>query len=351
MSEEAATHDIIGWDVGGAHLKAAKVRAGRVVVVAQVACPLWLGMEHLERALALARGLVGEAGRHVVTTTGELTDHFASRANGIEKIAALMARGLDGDVALYAGRAGLVATDRASGHVEDIASANWHASAALVAARMPEALFADMGSTTTDLIPVAGGQVCARGYTDATRLVEGELVYMGLVRTFLMAVCDRVPFRGRWIPLMNEYFAAMSDVYRVLGTLDEAADQQDTADHREKTPAASRARLARMLGCDASDASEAEWTGVAQWFAQMQARHIEDAARLVLSRRDLGDDAPIVGAGVGASVVAAVAARLGRRFIPFAALVDVDERFASLAGYAAPAAAVALIASNDKYFL
>src|SRR5213078_1596475 len=83
-------------------------------------------------------------------------------------------------------------------HVTDIASANWHASAALVAHQRQNALFIDMGSTTTDIVPVAGGKIAARGYTDAERLAAGELVYTGLVRGFVMATAVRAPFAGAW---------------------------------------------------------------------------------------------------------------------------------------------------------
>ena len=34
---------VIGWDIGGAHLKAARVKNGRVEAVVQAATPLWLG--------------------------------------------------------------------------------------------------------------------------------------------------------------------------------------------------------------------------------------------------------------------------------------------------------------------
>ena len=78
----------------------------------------------------------------------------------------------------------------------------------------------------------------------------GELVYTGLVRSFVMAIAERAPFAGRWSPLINENFATMADVHRILGTLPEGADQMATADGRAKTVAASRARLARMVGRD-----------------------------------------------------------------------------------------------------
>ncbi len=130
--------------------------------------------------------------------TAELADTFSSRAEGVERIATLAARALCGAPALlYAGRAGFIALDRASRHVEDIASANWHASAALVARHRASALFIDMGSTTTDIVPVAGGDVAARGYTDAERLAAGELVYTGLVRGFIMATAPARAVRRR----------------------------------------------------------------------------------------------------------------------------------------------------------
>ena len=118
----------------------------------------------------------------------------------------------------------------------------------------------------------------ARGYTDAQRLAAGELVYTGLVRGFVMATADRAPLRGAWTPLVNENFATMADVHRILGTLPADVDLMATADGREKTIDASRARLARMLGTDASDADDETWTLVARWFAESQTRAICDAA-------------------------------------------------------------------------
>src|SRR3954468_1753966 len=70
---------IAGWDVGGAHLKACLMQRGQVIDVAQWACPLWQGMEHLERALQAARERWPELGEaaHAVTMTGEMVDLFA----------------------------------------------------------------------------------------------------------------------------------------------------------------------------------------------------------------------------------------------------------------------------------
>src|SRR5438093_13724997 len=125
---------VVGWDIGGVHLKAARAENGRIVDAVQIASPLRLGLDALARAFAEAKPRMGTADRHVCTMTGELADTFASRADGVEKLTAAAVRELGG-VAIYAGRAGFVAPERAARHVDDIASANWHATAALVAKR------------------------------------------------------------------------------------------------------------------------------------------------------------------------------------------------------------------------
>ena len=83
---------------------------------------------------------------------------------------------------------------------------------------------------------------------------------------------------------MNEWFATMADVHRILGQLPDGADLMDAADGREKTKAASRARLARMIGRDSGEADDAAWDRLARFFAEAQLRDIMDAAALVLSR-------------------------------------------------------------------
>jgi probable H4MPT-linked C1 transfer pathway protein len=338
---------IIGWDIGGVHLKAARAESGRIVDAVQVASPLRGGLERLIAAFAEAKARMGVADRHVVTMTGELADTFSSRAEGVARLAE-MARLQLGAVALYAGRRGFIAPGEAERHVMDIASANWHASAALVARRHAAALLVDMGSTTTDIVPVARGAVAARGYTDAERLAAGELVYTGLVRSFVMASASRAPFAGAWTPLIAENFASMADVHRILGTLPDGADQMATADGRDKTAAASRARLARMVGRDAADAGDAAWCALAQWFSEAQIRAVTDGAMLVASVGDLPADAPVVRAGIGDATVAEIARRLGRPLLSFDSVLDVEADAREGASRCAPAAALALLASHPS---
>jgi (4-(4-[2-(gamma-L-glutamylamino)ethyl]phenoxymethyl)furan-2-yl)methanamine synthase len=337
---------VIGWDIGGVHLKAARAEHGRILDVVQVPSPLRFGLAQLGDAFTQAKAAIGTAPRHAVTMTAELADTFTSRQDGVAQLAAIAGQQLDGDIRLYAGRAGFVAPSDAANHVLDIASANWHASASLVGRSQPAALLIDLGSTTTDIIPIAQGRVAARGYTDAERLATGELIYAGLVRGFVMATADRAPFAGQWTGLINENFANMADVYRVLGTLPDGVDQMATADGREKSFAASCARLARMVGRDAADANAAQWRALAGWFAEAQIRSIVDGAMLALSQTELDPAAPVVAAGIGTAVVAEVARRLGRRYVGFADLIDAAPQVRERAAQCGPAAALAALASQ-----
>ena len=336
---------VIGWDIGGAHLKAARVKHGRVEAVVQAATPLWLGLDSLHAAFDVLSAQLGHADRHVITMTGELCDAFPSRREGVAGLAAIAANHLSPAApSLYAGRAGFVELGEAGSHAVDIASANWHASAALLALKLPDALFIDIGSTTTDIIPIVGGQVAAVGYTDAERLAAGELIYTGMTRSFVMSLASRAPFRGAWTPLMNEYFASSADVHRILGDLPDGADKMSTADGGEKTVEASRARLARMIGRETDEGSDLEWTGLAAWFAEAQIRQITDATFLRLSRNDVAAAAPVVAAGVGEGLAAEAARRLRRPCLGFSSLISAPAE----ASHCAPAVAVALLGANRE---
>ncbi len=342
---------VVGWDIGGAHLKAARCEGGRIVATAQVAAPLRLGLERLAQAFAEAKSLIGSASCQIVTMTGELADTFASRAEGVASLTAAAVRELaPSRVLIYAGRVGFVAPANAPDHVTNIASANWFASASVVGKRIGSSLFMDTGSTTTDIVPIVNGTIAAHGYTDAERLAKGELVYTGLVRSVLMATAEQVPFAGSWSTLIRENFSTMADVHRILGNLPDRADQMASADGRAKTIAASRARLARIVGRDSADADPSAWIALAQYFVEAQIRAITDGGMLVLSRGELSASAPIVVAGIGAGLLREVARRLSRDYIDFDALIDVSPGVRTTVSSVAPAASVAILGSSVEDF-
>lgn len=343
---------VVGWDVGGAHVKASRVEAGRLRDVAQWACPLWQGPEPLHRALAAAQARWPDLADavHAVTMTGEMVDRFPHREAGVAELAAALASALPGRLRFYAGERGWCGAAEVGAHWEAIASANWLASAELAARSVGDGVLVDIGSTTTDLIALRGGRPVPQGRSDAERLASGELVYQGVVRTPLCALGPRVRFAGRTVNVMNEFFATTADVYRTTGELDPAHDQQPTADGAAKELAATRQRLARMVGRDAREAADADWLALAQAWRTAQLAELRLNLERVIDAAALPAGAPLVAAGCGDFLAAALAQALGRPCRGFAERVLGDAAAPDLARWAqvaAPSVAVALLAAAE----
>ncbi|MFL9891090.1 hydantoinase/oxoprolinase family protein [Paraburkholderia sp. RL17-381-BIF-C] len=341
---------IFGWDVGGAHVKVSLTDGhGAVLDIAQWACPLWQGLDHLERTIDLVferwPAAQTAAAQHAVTMTGEMVDLFEDRAQGVRAIAAALAQRLGPRLRFYAGDAGWLTPQTCAAGWRSVASANWLATARWVAARVSDALLVDIGSTTTDIIPLAGGCVVARAATDAGRLATGELVYQGVVRTPLCGIAQRIEFAGAAVNVMNEWFATTADVYRLTGELAPQYDLYPSADQGPKTQSASRTRLARMIGRDAHEADPAEWRRFALRWRELQMREIGvNLARVTAAHPELAA-APLVGAGCGRFLAAALAREEARGYIDFGALAAVPASRLDWAATCAPSVAVALLAA------
>ncbi|MEK8029695.1 hydantoinase/oxoprolinase family protein [Ideonella sp. DXS29W] len=323
----ATERPVIGWDVGGAHVKACLLRGGEVTDVAQWACPLWQGMEHLEHTLqsACRRWPMADDAAHAVTMTGEMVDLFSDRQEGVKRIALQMMRTLqpaqDGDaMRFFAGDAGWCRIDEVPAQWERIASANWLATARHAAHAVGDGVLVDIGSTTTDFVAFRGGQVLGHSRTDAERLATGELVYLGVVRTPLFALARRIGWRGRMLNVMNEYFATVADVYRLTGELQADHDLYPTADNAPKSPLATRRRLARMIGLDEHDGTADEWLAFARAWRQHQVDELGGQLHRVLQAHSLPSSAAYVSAGCGdflaADVVAHAATLAGQGRLP-----------------------------------
>ena len=352
MQTNVSGRDIVGWDIGGAHLKAAQLSTeGDIIAVFQEPCPLWQGLDKLENALLnILDKLPNQAAQHVITMSGELVDLFSDRAEGVSEIIAVAQRVLRQQTLLvYAGRLGFIsATKVATRHIDDIASANWLASATYVAQKLEQGLFVDIGSTTTDILLVQNNQLDIVAYTDFHRLGSGELVYTGIVRTAVMAVAQSVLFAGTEVGVMSEYFATMADVYRLTQELHEQHDQTDTADGHAKTEQASARRLARMIGCDAQDFSAEQWQQLAYTIKDQQLNRIQLACQKQLTRTGTSRKNQLIGAGIGRFLVQEIASGLGIEYRDFDTLFTVPSKQTEMhIADCAPAVAVAYLAIDD----
>ena len=364
MSTPEHHHHVIGWDIGGAHVKACLLRDGSVVEVAQWACPLWQGVEHLERVLHLAHTRWPQLGRavHAVTMTGEMTDLFEHREDGVRRIAAILAHALAPTapeaLRFFAGEAGWCRAADVGAHWAQIASANWRATASHAAQCLDEGVLIDIGSTTTDLIAFRAGRVLTSSGSDAERLASGELVYHGVVRTPLCALGPRIAWQGRELNVMNEFFATTADVYRLSGELDPAHDLYPSADSAPKDLPATRRRLARMIGLDARDATPDDWLAFAHAWRTKQLGELAGQLRRVVAAHRLSERALALSAGCGDFLVADLIARAGtpqacQRYGRDVACIAVDaqpsaEAAARWAQVCAPAVAVAALFDSEQ---
>jgi probable H4MPT-linked C1 transfer pathway protein len=343
--------NIIGWDIGGAHVKATVIdRAGNIIAINQYPCPLWKGLDQLRNAVnALLQEFKRSNFRHAITMTGELVDLFDNRDQGVRQIIQTMTELLPGvELLVFAGSEGLLeASQVEERHYPLIASANWLASASLAAQKLGSGLFVDCGSTTTDILLIYDKKVQAEGYTDYQRLQSQELIYTGIVRTAVMAVAQTAEDHGKKIGLMAEYFATMADVYRVTGELNEAHDQTDTADGEEKTILASARRLSRMIGCDFYADELPRWQQFAENIRARQIQQIQRGCETQLSRHELSPTSPLIGAGVGRFLVKEIALHLGCPYLDFSDLLPIATMgLAMTIGDCAPSVAVAYLASQ-----
>src|SRR5262249_27130143 len=114
------------------------------------------------------------------------------------------------------------------------------------------ALLIDIGSTTSDIIPLRDGVPVPQGLTDPERLATGELVYTGVQRSPICALIAEAPWRGATCGVAQELFATTWDAYLMLGDLPEEPGDEATADGRPATKACAHDRLARMICADRS---------------------------------------------------------------------------------------------------
>lgn len=337
-----------GWDIGGAHLKVAYADSkGKLLNVFQLPCALWKGIDALTDTLKKAlKQLPDEPISHYITMTGELVDAFNNREEGVKAIVNCVDTHLKADdLHFFAGQSGWLNKKQAILQWQDIASMNWQASAILAAKHIEQGLFIDIGSTTCDIIAIDNYQIQPAATTDYGRQRSGELVYTGAIRTPLMAITDEAPLHGDRISLAAEWFASSGDIWLLLDQLTSTDIQDESADGKPWNAIYSQQRLARMLGCDAHNASIAQWQNVAAWFAEKQLQQVIKGCHQVLSRfPDWKLSSPIVGAGVGKFIVEKCATRLNRPYIDYAQFCQHHPE----ASCFAPAAALALLAAPQS---
>lgn len=273
----------LALDIGGANIKA----ADGVGYSATYPFPLWKDSAKLSRQLRTIISEAPQSDHLVVTMTGELADCFATKAIGVKFILDAVGKASDNRHArVYLSDGRMVTPQVALNFPQFVAAANWHVLATFAARFAPNrtALLIDIGSTTTDIIPIVNNVVTTRGSTDTTRLLSGELVYSGVERTAVCAVVQQVPYRGQKCPVAAEYFATTLDAYLVLERLPENPNNTNTADGKPATKGAARVRLGRVIAADEEEFNHRDAIVMAEAIANAQLARIAGAVKHVVSR-------------------------------------------------------------------
>jgi probable H4MPT-linked C1 transfer pathway protein len=276
---------VIGIDIGGANIKFV---TGSGVFIHY--CPLWRGAPFREVLSSHAAG--GEAA--AVVMSGELADCFGSKAEGIRFICG-MVRAVFPDAIFY-GTDGQFHREP----VPALAAANWLAAADFLRDRYPDALLVDMGSTTTDIIPL-GAFGSLLGLTDLDRMQSGLLLYTGLLRTSVAAILRSVEIGGTTTRTAAEYFACAGDAHLLLGHISPEGYTCDPPDGGGREREAASRRLARVVCADPGEIGASGVMEIARAVWEAQKEEISTLVRAVAERFGGGK---VITAGIGAGLLA-----------------------------------------------
>jgi probable H4MPT-linked C1 transfer pathway protein len=333
---------ILALDIGGANIKL----ADGLGYARSWPFALWKAPEQLPAKIAESLAAAPPTERIVVTMTGELCDCFETKREGVRAIVeATLLAARSTPVRFYQTTGEFAAADTACDSYLLTAASNWHALATFAAkySEFESAILIDIGSTTTDIIPIENGREVAHGRTDPERLQSGELVYAGVERTPICALIPYLHWRGSNCPLAKELFATTGDAYLLTGELPEDESNRNTSDGKPFTIAAAHTRIARMIGGDRELVSRSEAVTFAEAIQASQCEIIESGIRRVLAVMSAKPQAIIL-SGQGEFLARMLLERM--KFT--GKVVSLNERIGTDASRCATAHALAVLARESS---
>ncbi len=344
---------VLGLDIGGANTKGVFLSIydhhfGQAKVLSKY-FPIWRsGRSRLQTLLeGIKDDLIGSRGFDGVgvTMTAELSDAYWSKREGVNHILDCVEKVFTNmPIHVIDVDARLVSVEDARSKPLMVAAANWAATGWLVLGLFEDCIVIDVGSTSTSIIPVTNGAIATVGKTDLEKLLYGELVYTGSLRTNVVSIVDSVPYRGRTVPVSSEMFALSGDVHLILGNISGEDYTMETADGRGRSRRDALTRLARVVCADLEMLLEEEIVEMAEFIYSKQIDRIVEALNNVAGRTINVDrrDFTIVVTGLGRNFLAKTAAiKAG-----FSRIVDLEEFIGREASITTPAFGVALMVAS-----
>lgn len=290
----------LGLDIGGANLKFATSSEGRIIYF-----PIWKKWNELGDLL---RKIEAEfkPEKVGVVITAELADVFKSKDEGVLYVSRAVEKAFPDSEIYYMDLDGNL-KDRID-NPRNFAASNWVASATFLLKSYDHFIFADMGSTTTDLIPVTDKIMAAK--TDYERLKREELLYFGVLRTPVFYILPEFD-----VPLVPEYFAITADAFVVTGNIQPSDYTCDTPDGGGKDEGSCMLRLARTVCCDLEEVNSEYITAIANAVKEKMVEKVEKA--MVELSEKYGLDR-VIGCGLGEFILERAARKAGLRYVSLA---------------------------------
>ncbi len=303
---------IAGFDIGGANTDLAIIEyinkeqcLENIQHVNFEYLPMWSKNNQLEDCLIKLLGTYkNDIDAVGVSMTAELVDAYKTKAEGVKDIVKKVENVFKIPVA-YVGLNGMMSSKEVFETPLNVAAANWIATSQIAGNIEKECIMVDIGSTTTDIIPIKNKVECAEGRTDFERLSTGELVYSGTLRTNLATLVNKIPLNDEVYRVASELFAISADIHNVLGNINNNDFSCATPDGAGKSKKDSMRRISRILCADLEILSSKDIIKVANYIYTEQIRKISEAISEVSERNNINK---VVSTGLGRHILADKAA-------------------------------------------
>lgn len=282
---------ILGLDIGGANTDCTIIEINNSNEIISMKTdreyfPMWKDNDKLQQCL---KKMTYNEDVNVVcvSMTAELADGYTSKKEGVDDISKKIMEVFNEKKVYFVTFEGLKTYTELKENLLSAAAANWIGTTEIIKYIEEDCIFMDIGSTTTDIIPIKNKKEIALGHSDLERLQTGELVYTGMLRTNLASIVHEVPINNINTKVSSELFTITADIHRILGNIKEEDYTCKTPDGNKKDVTSCKRRLARLVCADLDSLDNNEIVNLAKYIEKEQINQIYDGLKKVVNRTNI----------------------------------------------------------------
>lgn len=267
---------IMGLDIGGANTDCAIIELNdennqiKSIKKSKKYLPMWIKNDKLNECLQdLSKEDIDSIDIICVSMTAELSDAYETKIEGVLDISKKVHDTFSDKIIKFVTFEGLKTYEEIQENPLIAAAANWIGTANAIKHIKNNCIFMDMGTTTTDIIPLINKENVAK-HTDVERLGSGELVYTGMLRTNLATIVHEIPINNINTTVSSELFTITADIHRILGHITQEEYTCDTPDKKGKDIVSCKRRLCRLVCADLDSLSDDTIEDMANYIYEKQ---------------------------------------------------------------------------------